>query len=77
MPITCYSYPADVPPGSGNDEAMQAVRRGLRKMPNPCYSYPNMCFSYPDDAPWAAPGRDAGPALPGLRGMPFGTCFRY
>jgi hypothetical protein len=55
---------------------MQAVRRGLRKMPYPCYSYPNMCFSYPDDAPWAAPGRDAVPSLPGLRGMPFGTCFR-
>lgn len=76
MPFTCYSYPADVPPGSGNDEAMQAVRRGLRKMPYPCYSYPNMCFSYPDVAPWAAPGRNAVPAPPGLRQMPF-SCFRY
>jgi len=52
----------------------QAARCGLRKMPYPCYSYPSMCFSYPADAPWSTPGQDA---VPALRRMPFGTCFRY
>jgi hypothetical protein len=78
MPFTCYSYPGDVPPDNANRDASQAARRHLREMPNPCYSYPNMCFGYPDDAPWGTPSHDAvSPALPGLRGMPFGTCFRY
>jgi hypothetical protein len=76
MPFTCYGYPADGPariPGRGQ---AQAVRRDLRRMPYPCYSYPMMCFSYPDDEPRG--GGDSGaaqPPSPGLR-MP-STCFRY
>jgi len=75
MPVwPCFSYPADQLPGSRNNDMAQAARCGLRKMPYPCYSYPSMCFSYPDDAPWSTPGQDA---VPALRRMPFGTCFRY
>ena len=75
MPVwACFSYPADQSPGSRNDDIAQAARRGLREMPYPCYSYPNMCFSYPDDASWSTPGQDA---VPALRRMPYGTCFRY
>ena len=78
MPFTCYGYPADLPRGSGNGSAAQAVRRGLREMPNPCYRYPIMCFSDPDDMPRNVPGRDGAPsAPPGLLRMPFGSCFRY
>ena len=75
MPVwPCFGYPADQSPGGRNDDIAQAARRGLRKMPYPCYSYPNICFSYPDDAPWSTPGQDA---VPALRRMPSGSCFRY
>jgi len=66
-----------MPPGGANKGTVRAARRGLREMPYPCYSYPNMCFSYPGDEPWDTPGSEAVPPLPGLRQMPFGTCFRY
>jgi hypothetical protein len=75
MPNPCYSY---VPSDSTSRDASQDARRGLRKMPYPCYSYPAICFSYPDDALWGTPRSDATPSVPpGLRGMTFGTCFRY
>lgn len=68
MPYTCYSYPGNKLPDSTRRDAAQAARRDLRNMPNICYSYPAMCFRYPGDAPSIPPG---------LRGMPFGSCFRY
>jgi len=75
--MTCYGYPADLPPGTAKDAGAQAALSDLRNMPYPCYSYPNMCFSYPGDEPWDTPSREATPSLPGLRQMPAGSCFRY
>ncbi len=83
MPSICFSYPADVPPGTRNRNAAQAALRDLRKMPYPCFSYPAdvprsmpyACFSYSVDAPLGVRNRDA--AQPsGLRRMP-ATCFKY
>jgi hypothetical protein len=81
MPYPCFSYPADVPPGTGTRDAAQPAQSGLLS----CFSYPAdvppgtgtrnaaqpaqsgllNCFSYPAEVP------------PGLRRMPSGTCFRY
>lgn len=74
---TCFRYQPDVPPAPP----------GVRQMPTTCcFRYPSIspgvrqmptsgtCFSYPDDAPWSTPGQDA---VPALRRMPVGTCFRY
>jgi hypothetical protein len=47
MPATCFSYPADVPPGISNRGAAQPAPPGLRKMTTTC------CFSYPADVPGA------------------------
>jgi len=85
MPNPCFSYTAD-----GTLGATQRVVPDVRRMPATwCFSYPGTaspplpgprqvpvwpCFSYPDDAPWSTPGQDA---VPALRRMPFGTCFRY
>ena len=77
---SCFSYPADVPPGTGTRDAAQSAQCG----------YLN-CFSYPADVPPGTGTRDAArpsPACstasaiqadvpPGLRRMPGGTCFRY
>jgi hypothetical protein len=84
MPYTCFSYSADLPPGT---RARGAARPGLGdplRMPNPCFSYPAdvprsmpyACFSYPIGATPCAGNRAAPPALPGLRRMP-SMCFRY
>jgi hypothetical protein len=71
MPATCFSYPADVPPGTGNRNAAQPNLRDPRRMPYPC-------FSYPADVPLGVRNGDAAqPTLPGLRRMPGGTCFSY
>jgi hypothetical protein len=80
--LNCFSYPADVPPVSGNRDAAQSAQCGWLA----CFSYPAEvrpvtgtrnaaysaqsgwlnCFSYPADVP------------PGLRRMPAGSaCFRY
>jgi len=78
MPITCYSYPADMPPGGTDTGTARVARRGLREMPYPCYSYPNICFSYPGDEPRDTPSRDVTPSVPpDLRQMLGGPCFRY
>ena len=83
MPVgsSCFSYPADVPPGTGTRDAAQSAQSGWLH----CFSYPAdvppgtgtrnaaqsaqsgwlHCFSYPAEVP------------PGLRRMPGGTCFRY
>ena len=70
MPVwACFSYPAELP--------RSGTMPGLRRMPNPCFSYPIMCFSYPDDVPLGNGNRDdAQPTLPELRRMPY-PCFRY
>jgi hypothetical protein len=80
MPWTCFSCPADVPPGTSNREAVQSAPPGLRRMHtgSTCFRYPGdvqpsprrmgllNCFSYPSDMP------------PDLRRMPTGTtCFKY
>jgi hypothetical protein len=76
MPNTCFSCPADGPPGSAPGTAQSGLG-DPRRMPWSCYSYPAMCFSYPDDMPPGGRHRDIGPApLPGLREMP-SVCFRY
>ena len=79
MPWTCFSYPADLPPGTGNSDAAQPAPPGLRRMPaGPCFSYPHACFSYPADTPPGGRTPDAaGPVLPDLRKMPSSICFRY
>jgi hypothetical protein len=78
MPNSCFSYPADLPPGTRNRNAAQAtLRDDVRRMPYPCFSYPSMCFSYPTDVPLSAKNRDpARAAPPGLRRMPM-MCFSY
>jgi hypothetical protein len=75
MPITCYSYPADMPPGGTDTGTARVARRGLREMAHSCYSYPIMCFGFPDDVPWSVPSQDAVPSA--LRRMPATACFRY
>lgn len=72
MPLSCYSYPARTP---GRDAA-RAARRDLRRMPASCYSYPMMCFSYPESTPQGGGSPIADRPPPGLRRMPFGSCFR-
>jgi hypothetical protein len=61
MPHTCFSYPADVPPGITNLAAVQ-------------HSGWLACFSYPGAVPPDIGNRDA--AQSDLRRMPF-ACFRY
>jgi hypothetical protein len=46
MPQTCFSYPADVPPGTSNRDAAQSAPPGLRRMPTTSH-----CFRYPGDVP--------------------------
>jgi hypothetical protein len=65
--LHCFSYPADVPPGTSNRDVAQSAQSGYLH-----------CFSYPADVPPGIGNRDAAqPAPPGLRRMPAGTCFRY
>lgn len=80
--LNCFSYPADMPPGTSTRAAVQPAQSGLLS----CFSYPAdvppvsgdraavqpaqcgylHCFSYPGDVP------------PGPRRMPAGSaCFRY
>jgi hypothetical protein len=78
VPMTCYGYPADLPPGAAKDAGAQAALSGARKMPFSCYSYPIMCVSYPAVASRVIQDRAAAPtAPPGLRRMTYSTCFRY
>jgi hypothetical protein len=74
MPVPCFIYPADMPPGIRNP----------RTMPHTCFRYlpdvprgmPFSCFSYSADVPQG--GANSGAAksdVPGLRRMP-NMCFR-
>jgi hypothetical protein len=76
MPWSCFSYSADVPTPSRTRKMTGSAR----------FSYPvdmnrmvnTACFSYPADVPSGPRKHDvAEPLLPGLRNMPFGSCFRY
>jgi hypothetical protein len=79
MPHTCFSYPSDVPPVTGNRNAVQPAPPGQRSMVGTaCFNYPadvprkmpiGTCFSYPADAQTSARA--------GVRSMAFSTCFRY
>jgi hypothetical protein len=79
MPNSCFSYSADVPPGTGTRDALQPDPPSLRRMPESsgCFRYeadvpPGLrrmptttsCFRYEADVP------------PGLRRMP-AACFSY
>jgi len=84
MPYPCFSYPADVPPGTRTRAAVQSAQCGLLS----CFSYPAEvppgtrtraaaqsaqcgylhCFSYPADT--------VQPTAPELHTMPH-SCFRY
>jgi len=74
MPWSCFSYPADVPPGTGTRDDAQSASPSLRTMP---YS----CFSYSVDAPLGVRNHNA--AQPGERpyvvsaAFPGYPCFRY
>ena len=59
MPNACFSYSADVPPGTGTRDTVQPDPPGLRRMPESsgCFRYeadvppglrrmPATCFSY-------------------------------
>jgi hypothetical protein len=72
--LNCFSYPADVPPGTSDRATAQSAQSGYLH----CFSYPadvppglrrmpasSSCFKYPGDVP------------PGSRRMTGGTCFRY
>ena len=72
---SCFSYPADVPPGTGTRDAAQSAQSGWLH-----------CFSYPADVPPGLRRMPAGTScfkyqgdvLPGPRRMHTGTtCFRY
>jgi hypothetical protein len=45
---SCFSYPADVPPGTGTRDAVQSAQSGLLS-----------CFSYPAEVPPGTRTRDA------------------
>ncbi len=64
MPWSCFTYPADAPPGTKNPGGVQP---GLRGMPN------TICFSYSADVPL---GDGVRPDLDDPRTMP-SMCFRY
>ena len=64
MPEACFSYPADVSPGTGTRNAAQSDLSGLRRIRSACFSYPadvplgprrmprvSSCFRYPADVP--------------------------
>jgi len=61
MPWSCFSYPADAPPGIGNRHATRPAPPGLRQMPG-------TCFSYSVPAPLGIGNRDT--VQPGSRGHP-------
>ena len=71
MPWSCFSYPADVPPGTGKFNAARSAPPGLHRMPATyCFSYPgdlHPCFSYTTDAS----------AVSGLRRTGLLHCFSY
>lgn len=46
MPSICFSFPADVPPGTGTRDAVQPDPPGLRRMPQG-----SGCFRYEADVP--------------------------
>lgn len=75
MPYTCFSFPAEMPPGTGNRDAARAALGDVRRMPFPCFSYPLMCFSYPPET-LIGNGGAAQPEPDGLRRMPNVVCFR-
>ena len=63
---SCFSYPADAPPGTGTRNAAQSAQSGWLH-----------CFSYSADVPQGGSNRDAPQSdVPGLRRMP-SMCFRY
>ena len=79
MPKMCFSYQPDLPPEIGTRAAAPSALRGMPEA-GPCFSYsidapqPAQrgwlgCFSYSVDAPQPTP--------PGLRRMPYSSCFRY
>jgi len=41
--MTCYGYPADLPPGDAKDAGATGGTGATCEHPYPCYSYPNMC----------------------------------
>ena len=80
MPSACFSYSADVPPGTGIRDAVQPDPPGLRRMPAS-----SACFRYEADVP---PGLRRMPAeqrllqvrgryAAGRAGCPATHCFRY
>jgi hypothetical protein len=72
MPFVCFSYPDS--PSAGTPGGAPA-QPDLRMVPLMCFSYtadvprnmPLSCFSYSAERQ----------AIPDLRRMPIGTCFRY
>jgi hypothetical protein len=87
MPVVpCFSYPADLPPGSGRISGypcfaypsdIPQVVSSPRRMPYSCFSYPLMFFSYPADvAPGSGNCDTAQPTSLEVRSMPY-PCFRY
>ena len=67
MPMTCFSFPADVSPGVPGSSGAKAASPGPRQLTN------TTCFRY-------QAGTDLGgmpPAQPGPRRITNTTCFRY
>jgi hypothetical protein len=69
MPYTCFSFPAEMPPGAGNRDTARAALGDVRRMPFPCFSYPAETL--------IGNGGTAQPEPDGLRSMPNVVCFRY
>ena len=72
MPWTCFSYPADVPPGANNRNIAQSTSSACAK-----WGYLG-CFSYGADVlvgPETGGMAQSAPAGP--RRMAGGSCFSY
>ena len=47
MPHTCFSFPAEMPPGTGNRDAARAALGDVRRTLFPCFSYPMHVLQLP------------------------------
>jgi hypothetical protein len=76
MPMTCYSYTDDMPPGAAMRVNAQAALHGLRRMPLTCFTYSAVVQPEPDNFPNTQGGGLSFPAT-WCFSYPATHCFRY
>jgi hypothetical protein len=74
MPWTCFSYPADVPPGIGRRDVTQSDPSGPS---GPHRMVTTHCFSYPADLSPVTATNGAAEAAPPCPRRTNSTCFSY